>query len=47
MNAASKQPLFSDFPEISTAEWEAKIVADLKGADYEKKLLWNTDEGMQ
>ena len=37
--------LFSEFPPVSTAEWEGKIKADLKGADYEKKLIWKTDEG--
>jgi methylmalonyl-CoA mutase len=36
----------SDFPPISTAEWEAQIVKDLKGADYEKRLVWRTDEGI-
>ena len=38
--------LFTDFPEISTAQWEEKIIKDLKGADYQKKLIWNTDEGI-
>ncbi len=39
------QLLFSDFPSISTQEWMDKIVADLKGADFEKKLMWRTTEG--
>ena len=39
-----RQRLFSDFPPVSTAEWEAKIREDLKGADYEKKLVWKTLE---
>jgi methylmalonyl-CoA mutase len=38
--------LFSEFPPISTSQWEEKIIADLKGADYEKKLIWKTDEGI-
>jgi len=38
--------LFTDFPEISTSMWEEKIKADLKGADYQKKLIWNCDEGI-
>lgn len=38
--------LFTEFPEISTQEWEEKILADLKGADYQKKLIWKTDEGI-
>lgn len=37
--------LFDEFPPISTREWEDKIKADLKGADYEKKLVWRTIEG--
>ena len=34
------------FPPVSTAEWDAQIVKDLKGADYEKRLVWKTDEGI-
>ncbi|WP_430812347.1 MULTISPECIES: methylmalonyl-CoA mutase small subunit [unclassified Carboxylicivirga] len=41
----TKQLLFSDFPQISTQEWMDKITADLKGADFEKKLVWRTNEG--
>lgn len=37
--------LFNEFPQVATADWEAKIVADLKGADYDKKLVWKTNEG--
>jgi methylmalonyl-CoA mutase len=35
-----------DFPPVSTDEWERAIHEDLKGADYEKKLVWKTDEGI-
>jgi methylmalonyl-CoA mutase len=38
--------MWEEFPTISTAEWEAAIHADLRGADYDKKLLWHTDEGI-
>jgi methylmalonyl-CoA mutase len=38
--------LADEFPPVSTAEWEAAIAADLRGADYEKKLVWKTDEGI-
>lgn len=38
--------LGQDFPPIPTAVWEAAIHKDLKGADYEKKLLWRSDEGL-
>ncbi|MDH6355240.1 methylmalonyl-CoA mutase [Dysgonomonas sp. PH5-45] len=40
-----KEKLFTDFPPVTTEEWMAKIVADLKGADFEKKLVWKTNEG--
>ena len=33
--------MWEEFPPISTAEWEATIRADLKGADYAKKLVWS------
>jgi methylmalonyl-CoA mutase len=31
---------------VATATWEAAIQKDLKGADYEKKLVWRSDEGI-
>lgn len=37
--------LFSEFPSITTKEWEDVIQKDLKGADYDKKLIWKTGEG--
>lgn len=33
------------FPPVSTEEWRAKVEADLKGAPFEKKLVWRTNEG--
>ncbi|MBI9032909.1 MAG: methylmalonyl-CoA mutase small subunit [Bacteroidales bacterium] len=39
--------LFQEFPPISTETWEEKILADLKGANYEKKLVWRTMEGFK
>lgn len=33
------------FPPVSTDEWKAKITADLKGADFDRKLVWRTNEG--
>ena len=39
------EKLFSEFPAVSTEEWEAAIEKDLKGADYNKKLIWKTNEG--
>ena len=43
--AEKKLNLLADFPAITTEEWMAKINADLKGADFEKKLVWKTNEG--
>ena len=45
--ADSKEKLFSDFPSVSTQEWLDKITVDLKGADFEKKLVWKTNEGFK
>ncbi|MGD0710293.1 MAG: acyl-CoA mutase large subunit family protein [Bacteroidales bacterium] len=47
MNKKEKEALlFSEFPPVSTREWEEKIREDLKGADYDKKLVWKTTEGI-
>lgn len=43
--STKKERLFADFPPTSTEEWMEKITADLKGAPFEKKLLWKTKEG--
>ena len=45
--ADSKEKLFSDFPGVSTEAWMQKITADLKGSDFEKKLVWKTNEGFK
>lgn len=42
----TKRSLFSEFPPISTEEWEKVITNDLKGADYKEKLQWDTGEGV-
>ncbi len=43
--AETKEKLFDQFPPVSTEEWKEKVVADLKGADFDKKLVWRTSEG--
>ncbi len=40
-----KELLFDQFPPVSTEEWRAKVEADLKGAPFDKKLVWRTNEG--
>jgi methylmalonyl-CoA mutase len=39
------EKLFEQFPPVATEEWLAKIKTDLKGADFNKKLVWKTNEG--
>ncbi len=43
--AEKKETLFDVFSPVSAEEWKAKITADLKGADFDKKLVWRTNEG--
>ncbi|WP_299890681.1 methylmalonyl-CoA mutase subunit beta [uncultured Lacinutrix sp.] len=38
------KPLFKDFNTVSAKAWKQKIQADLKGADYNNTLIWNTAE---
>jgi len=38
--------LLQEFPPVSTQAWEDAIARDLKGADYAKKLIWQTEEGL-
>ena len=43
--AEIKERLFSEFEPTTTQQWIDKITADLKGAPFEKKLVWRTNEG--
>jgi len=43
--AEKKEKLFDMFQGCSYDEWRAKVEADLKGADFNKKLVWRTNEG--
>lgn len=45
MATTNREKLFTEFPPVETAKWEEVITADLKGADYERKLVWRTPEG--
>ena len=42
---ANKEKLFTEFQAPTTQEWLDKIEVDLKGADFQKKLVWRTNEG--
>ncbi len=41
----SDKKLFSEFTSPTRQDWLDKIQVDLKGADFQKKLVWKTDEG--
>jgi methylmalonyl-CoA mutase len=41
----SKEKLFTEFTAPTTQEWLDKIEVDLKGADFNKRLVWRTNEG--
>ena len=43
--ANKKERLFGEFPVPTTQDWLDKIQVDLKGADFQKKLVWRTNEG--
>ncbi len=47
MSKQKEQKLFEQFPPVPTEKWEEVITADLKGADYRKKLIWQTGEGFE
>ncbi|NND51172.1 MAG: methylmalonyl-CoA mutase [Flavobacteriaceae bacterium] len=38
--------LFNDFEGVSSKAWKQKIQVDLKGADYNETLIWNSNEGI-
>ena len=42
---ANREKLFSEFQVPTTQEWLEKIEVDLKGADFQKRLVWRTNEG--
>jgi methylmalonyl-CoA mutase len=41
----NKEKLFTEFTAPTKQEWLDKIEVDLKGADFQKKLVWRTNEG--
>ena len=40
-----KEKLFTEFTAPTKQEWLDKIEVDLKGADFQKRLVWRTNEG--
>ncbi|MGI9546766.1 MAG: methylmalonyl-CoA mutase subunit beta [Flavobacteriaceae bacterium] len=43
----SENLLFSEFSQLTNKEWKQKIHADLKGADYNETLIWESPEGIK
>ncbi|MBR4521642.1 MAG: methylmalonyl-CoA mutase small subunit [Prevotella sp.] len=41
----TKEKLFGEFQAPTKQEWLDKIGVDLKGADFQKRLVWKTPEG--
>ena len=39
--------LFKEFSEVSAKQWKQKIQFDLKGADYNETLVWESNEGIK
>ena len=43
--ANKQERLFQEFVSPTKQEWLDKIQVDLKGADFQKRLVWRTNEG--
>jgi methylmalonyl-CoA mutase len=41
------KPLFNEFSRVNDKEWKQKIQFELKGADYNETLLWNSPEDIK
>jgi len=45
-SSSNENRLFREFPPVPTEAWEEAILKDLKGADYQKKLVWKSLDGI-
>ncbi len=43
----SKHNLFDDFQSVSAKQWKQQIQFELKGADYNETLIWESPEGIK
>lgn len=43
----SEKKLFSEFETVSSKQWKQQIQFDLKGADYNETLVWESPEGIK
>ena len=41
------EKLFNDFEHVSSKQWKQQIQYDLKGADYNETLVWESPEGIK
>ena len=41
------QFLFEEFSEVSAKQWKQKVQYDLRGADYNETLVWESNEGIK
>lgn len=41
------EKLFTDFEHVSSKQWKQQIQYDLKGADYNETLVWESPEGIK
>lgn len=44
---SEREKLFEKFPPVSREDWMGKIISDLKGKNFHKKLVWKTIEGFE
>lgn len=44
---ATENNLFDEFPPVLAAQWKQKIQFELKGADYNQTLVWESPEGIK
>ena len=42
-----EENLFREFPEVSAEQWKQQIQRDLKGADYNEKLIYYSPDGIK
>lgn len=42
-----KEKLFSEFNSVTTKQWKQQIQYELKGADYNETLVWESPEGIK
>ena len=44
---STKNTLFSEFESVSSKQWKQQIQYELKGADYNETLVWESPEGIK